>query len=381
MVRGKKTATQETKGRWTRVAALLWLAFPVVVPTTSARSETPAAVPATVPSPPAGSTTPGTSTKGERAGATGTSTRAARTQTKLRCVTPARGPSPVPFASWQDCADTPEMVTIPGGRFRMGELGDTGLTYEGPIHEVTVPAFAIGRYEVTFIEWDACHGDGFCQKSPSDNGWGRGLHPVINMSWVDAQQFVAWLSQKTGERYRLPSEAEWEFVARAGTETRFPWGDSQISICDYANTLDIAGHSARPHWFWSTYCVDGFTFTAPVGSFPPNPWGVHDMQGNVWEWVQDCWHSDYTGAPTDGSAWLEGGDCGKRVNRGGGWGNNPRTVRSAKRDADAADGYGDAFGFRVARELPPNFIGPSIAEPEAAPDPISLSPPPAPATP
>jgi formylglycine-generating enzyme required for sulfatase activity len=287
---------------------------------------------------------------------------------KPSCNPPVQGPSPVPFAVWQDCADTPEMITIPGGHFQMGELAATGLMYERPIREVAVRPFAIGRFEVTFNEWDACHDDGFCQKSPDDNAWGRGFHPVINISWLDAQQYVTWLSRKTGQRYRLPSEAEWEYAARGGTETSYPWGDSQNSICDYANTLDIAGRTARPRWFWSTYCVDGYTFTAPVGSFPPNPWGLYDTQGNVWEWVQDCWHNDYTDAPTDGSAWVEGGDCSKRVNRGGGWGNNPRTVRAAKRDADAADGYGDAFGFRVVRDLPPDFIAPTVVEPPATPD-------------
>ena len=164
---------------------------------------------------------------------------------------------------------------------------------------------------------------------------------------------MAWLSIKTGQRYRLPSEAEWEYAARAGRETAYAWGEDGRKVCERANALDMAGRTYRPNWFWSNYCLDGFPFTAPVGSFPANDWGLHDMQGNVWEWVEDCWHSDYSDAPTDGSAWTQDGDCGKRVNRGGGWGNHVRTLRSAKRDADMAEGRGDAFGFRVVREHPP----------------------------
>lgn len=288
-----------------------------------------------------------------------------------------------PYAVFRDCADTPEMVSLPGGRFRMGELGDVGLSYERPIREVTIAPFALGKYELTFLEWDACHADGFCQKQPDDLGWGRGFHPVINVSWLDAQQYVTWLSRKTGQVYRLPSEAEWEYAARAGTETSYPWGESQASTCDYANALDIVGHNLRPNWFWSVYCIDGYAFTAPVGSYPPNAWGLYDLQGNVWEWVQDCWHNDYTGAPLDGSAWISGGDCSKRANRGGGWGNHPRTLRVAKRDADSATGYGDAFGFRVVRELPvtdplpaaPTGSGPAAARQDASttePAPVPL---------
>lgn len=256
------------------------------------------------------------------------------------------------LAVWRDCADTPELVSLPAGRFLMGESGDVGLSYELPVREVQVAPFALGRYEVTFLEWDACVADGFCLARPDDRGWGRGFHPVINVSWVDAQQFVAWLSRKTGQPYRLPSEAEWEYAARAGSAEHYYWGDSSASVCEYANAFDISGQVARPRWHWSVHCFDGYAYTAPVGSFPPNPWGLYDMQGNVWEWVQDCWHSDYTGAPADSSPWIEGGECNKRVNRGGGWGNHPRTLRAAKRDGDAATAYGDAFGFRVVRELP-----------------------------
>lgn len=289
---------------------------------------------------------------------------AADAKIRARCERSPRPPRNEVFEVFRDCADSPEMLRLPAGRFLMGEIGAVGLTYELPVHEVAVPSFSIGRYEVTFLEWDECHADGYCQQRPDDNGWGRGFRPVINVSWVDAKQFVAWLSVKTGQRYRLPSEAEWEYAARAGSQSTYYWGDAAATVCDHANALDIAGRMQRPNWFWSNYCLDGYAHTAPVGSFPPNEWGLHDMQGNVWEWVEDCWHSDYTGAPADGSAWVRGGDCSKRVNRGGGWGNHVRTLRSAKRDADMAEGYGDAFGFRVVREHPPQ-------EPAAPPPPAA----------
>lgn len=293
---------------------------------------------------------------------------------RAACVAPEQPRRHEPLEVFRDCADTPELVLLPGGSFRMGELGDSGLTYERPVRDVRVAPFAIGRFEVTFMEWDACHADGFCQTRPDDKEWGRGFRPVINVSWVDAQQYVAWLSRKTGQRYRLPTEAEWEYAARAGTQTAFPWGDSAQPACDYANTFDISGRAVRPNWFWSMHCLDGYGFTSPVGSFPPNPWGLYDMQGNVWEWVQDCWHSDYSDAPADGRAWMgeNGGDCRRRVNRGGGWGNHPRTLRVAKRDADAADGFGDAFGFRVVRELAADEPAPA-ARTEPAPAPPSAA--------
>lgn len=270
-----------------------------------------------------------------------------------RCKPSPRPPTGRAFEVFRDCADTPEMVRLPAGRFLMGEIGAVGLTYELPVHEVSVSGFSLGRYEVTFLEWNDCHADGFCQRRPDDQGWGQGFRPVINVSWLDAKQFVAWLSLKTGQRYRLPSEAEWEYAARAGSAETYAWGEDAGRVCDHANALDMAGRAQRPNWFWSNHCLDGYAHTAPVGSFPANAWGLYDMLGNVWEWVEDCWHSDYSGAPTDGSAWTSGGDCGKRVNRGGGWGNHARTLRSAKRDADSAQGYGDAFGFRVARDHAP----------------------------
>lgn len=267
--------------------------------------------------------------------------------------------NPKPREMFRDCEDTPQLVRLPGGKFLMGESGNLGHTYERPLREVQVPPFSIGRYEVTFREWDVCHREGGCVKRPDDEGWGRDVRPVINVSWVDAKQYVAWLSNRTGRRYRLPSEAEWEYAARAGTTTSYSWGDSSGPACRHGNTFDLTATASYPNWFWYTNCADTFVNTAPAGTFQPNPWGIFDLHGNVWEWVEDCWHSDYTGAPTDGSAWITGPDCGKRVNRGGGWGNHPRSMRSANRDADSATGSGDAFGFRVVRD--------DLPQPESAP--------------
>jgi formylglycine-generating enzyme required for sulfatase activity len=234
---------------------------------------------------------------------------------------------------------SPDMVRIPAGGFRMGcgtgaeECGDD----EKPAHEVRVPAFEIGKYEVTFAEWDVCAADGGCTHKPDDEGWGRGERPVIKVSWDDAQQYVDWLSRKTGLAYRLPSEAEWEYAARAGMRTAYWWGDAISS-----NRANCRGCGSR----WDN------EKTAPVGSFAANPWGLHDVHGNVWEWVQDCWNDDYQGAPTDGSAWLRG-DCGRRLLRGGSWDDLPRDLRAAYRDWLPAVYRYNFNGFRLARTLTP----------------------------
>ena len=185
------------------------------------------------------------------------------------------------------------MVVVPAGSFMMGsserELGRD--SDEGPQHKVTIAEpFAVGKYEVTFDEWEACVASGGCDSyKPKDQGWGRGPRPVINVSWNDAIAYVEWLSAKVGKPYRLPSEAEWEYAARAGTTTRYWWGD-EITI-ENANYGRNVGK------------------TTDVGSYPPNRWGLYDMQGNVWEWTEDCYHDSYKVAPEDGSAWMNG-DCG-----------------------------------------------------------------------
>ena len=232
----------------------------------------------------------------------------------------------------------PEMVVIPAGSFRMGCLNNDGdcAPDEFPVHTVNVPRFALSKYEVTFEQWDACVAAGGCNGDrPNDEGWGRGDRPVIHMSWSDAQSYVSWLSQQTGREYRLPSEAEWEYAARAGTETKYHWGN-EIGV----NRANCTGCGSQ----W-----DGRQ-TAPVGSFAPNAWGLHDMHGNVLEWTEDCWNSSYRGAPTDGSAWLSGA-CGRPVNRGSGWSNHPHHLRVADRSFDNTSCLGNCNGFRVARAL------------------------------
>ncbi len=234
----------------------------------------------------------------------------------------------------------PEMVVLPAGSFRMGCLSDDNdcRDAELPVHQVTVPSFAIGKYEVTFAEWDACVAGGGCKGyQPPDQGWGRGDRPVINVSWEAAQSYVIWLSAQTGETYRLPSEAEWEYAARAGTETKYHWGNSIVG----QNRANCKGCGS----LW-----DGEE-TAPVGSFGPNAFGLYDVHGNVWEWVLDCWNSHYVGAPSNEQAW-EAGQCDWHPIRGGSWESTPRALRSAFRGAQGAGSLGIRTGFRVARSLP-----------------------------
>ena len=216
---------------------------------------------------------------------------------------------------------------------------------EFPVHDVTIQeAFEVSVYEVTFAQWDACVAGGGCGGyRPYDEGWGRGNRPVINVSWEDAQAFVSWLSRYTGEDYRLLSEAEWEYVARAGTETAYSWGDA------------IGRNRANCKRYRSTgggICRDRWDNTAPVGSFAANAFGVHDMHGNVHEWVEDCSNVSYAGAPSDGSAWRSG-NCERRVLRGGTWVSDPGDLRSASRSGNISESRSRFNGFRVARTLNP----------------------------
>ena len=244
-------------------------------------------------------------------------------------------------SAFRDCAECPEMVVVPAGSFRMGspESEEGRHDSEGPMRRVTISEpFAVGKYEVTFSEWDACVSAGGCgDYRPDDKDWGRGNRPVIHVSWKDAQAYVAWLSEKTGKKYRLLSESEWEYAARAGTTTRYSWGDS---VGRNRANCDGCGSS------WDN------RQTAPVGSFGANGFGLHDMHGNVWEWVEDCYNGSYAGAPSDGSAW-ESGNCVRRVLRGGSWDYGPWSLRSAFRGWGDS-GYRDGSdGFRVARTLAP----------------------------
>ncbi len=252
-----------------------------------------------------------------------------------------------PFV-FRDCAECPEMVVVAGGSYKMGSPGGEAARSadEGPRHRVTMPKpIAVGKYEVTFGEWDACVAGGGCNDyRPRDRGWGRGRRPVMNVSWEDAKAYVEWLSGKTGKRYRLLSESEWEYVARAGTTGPFHFG-STISTAQANYNGDYSYGSGSKG-------VDRGK-TVPVGSFQANGFGLHDVHGNVWEWVEDCWHGDYSGAPADGSAWTSGGDCGSRVLRGGSWINLPWFLRSAFRLGNSAGNRNNSFGFRIARTLTP----------------------------
>ncbi len=242
----------------------------------------------------------------------------------------------------------PEMVLIKGGEFQMGCVsGKNCQPDELPVNTVNVPDFEIGKYEVTFAEWDVCVADGGCKQKP-DTSWGRDQQPVINVSWNDAQEFVGWLSKKTNKPYRLPTEAEWEYAARAGTKTPFPTGDC-------INT-DQANYNGNYDWLSCKKTGNYRAKTLPVGSLAKSKFGLYDMQGNVWEWVQDCYHKTYEGAPLDGSEWT--GSCFKfddgsdsRVLRGGSWNVVPEYLRSANRYWNKPPNRINNIGFRVSRTL------------------------------
>ncbi len=281
-----------------------------------------------------------------------------------------------PGTVFKDCDDCPEMVVIPGGRFEMGsspgEEKAEGVSEEfrnnsQPRRMVGVGAFAAGRFEVTRGQYRAfvqatgraergCwiwNGKEFVEDShkgwrdpgyPQEDG-----HPVACVSWNDATAYTAWLSRRTGKTYRLLTEAEWEYAARAGTVARRYWGDDGNQACAYANILDRTAQRIVPGGanLVVAKCDDAHAYTAPVGRYQANAFGLHDMMGNVWEWVQDCWNDNYAGAPTDGRAWNQG-DCGQRVMRGGAWVNYPKSVRAAYRFRLTAADRDYVGGFRVA---------------------------------
>lgn len=242
---------------------------------------------------------------------------------------------PKRFAGIQDCSACPELAIIPPGQFTMGNDGPH--KYERPAHTVTFDkAFAIGMFEVTFDEWQACFDDGACGvEMPDDHHWGQGQRPVMNVTWADANAYAAWLSQKTKKTYRLPTEAEWEYAARAGTDSEFWWGD-EVGL-GKANCRDCGSEISHQ--------------SQPADSFAPNAWGLYNVHGNVWEWVQDCWNETHEGAPTDGTARLQG-DCRQRVMRSGSWYYFSKNIRSAWRFKNDARVKSYGIGLRVVRELP-----------------------------
>jgi formylglycine-generating enzyme required for sulfatase activity len=265
------------------------------------------------------------------------------------CIKPGSG------VSFKDCPDCPDMVAVPSGSFTMGsseaefealvnEYGKDWEQYfkrEVPQHRVTIPKpFAVSKFSVTFAEWDACVADGGCGGyKPGDESWGRADRPVINVSWDDAQTYVKWLSEKTGRTYRLLSEAEFEYAARAGTTMPFWWGKSiSTAQANYDGNYTYAG-SAKGEYRQKTVAVK---------SFQPNPWGLYQVHGNVWTWTQDCFVDNYKNAPGDGSAQTTG-DCSVRVLRGGSWLTFPQYLRAAYRDGSGASSRFDGIGFRLAR--------------------------------
>jgi formylglycine-generating enzyme required for sulfatase activity len=246
-------------------------------------------------------------------------------------------------AVFQDAPFAPEMVALPPGRFWMGSRDGEGDDDERPHHEVTIPhAIAVGRYPVTFEEWDFAQADkewrkitGMKPRKPEDYGWGRDRRPVIDVSWEGAQKYVIWLSHKTGQPYRLLSEAEWEYACRAGSEAAYCFGDSEAELGDYA-------------WYWD----NSERRTHPVGQKKPNKFGLYDMHGNVWEWCEDVGYHSYADKPEElketGAAWVTG-DGAERSRRGGSWYSSARDVRAAARYADGPGGRFHYIGFRCAQ--------------------------------
>lgn len=252
-----------------------------------------------------------------------------------------------------DCTGCPEMVVVPVGTVMAGSpVSEEGRDISEGQYRVNIESrFAVGLHEVTFAEWDACVSDGGCGLyRPDDEGWGRGRRPVINVSREDALEYVRWLSRKTGESYRLLTEAEWEYVARAGTTTPRYWAESESGQCLHANGADAAARTEYAGSVLSLFasCSDGHVHTAPVGSFETNPFGLFDVMGNVAEWVDSCW--DYTSA-AGGDGADRSSRCRYPVLRGGAWSSGPSNLRSAKRTRTFAGTRSNDVGFRVARAM------------------------------
>ena len=280
--------------------------------------------------------------------------RATKTQIAALPVTPKPGAA-VPGlgggplehevgSTFKDCKSCPDMVVTPAGRYRMGApKGEKGhQPAEEPQHDVTVAApLAVGKFEVTFDEWEACSLEGGCANyRPQDAGWGRGRRPAIYVSYDDAKAYVDWLREKSGKAYRLLSESEWEFAARGGTNTPFAGGESLAPTQANFDASTAAG--SKKQGSYEGKSVD-------VGTFPPNPYGLHDMEGNVFEWVEDCWNQTHAGAPADASP--RGGDCKRRVAKGGAWYYEAEFARPSARMSFPKGSRLNVIGFRVARPL------------------------------
>lgn len=252
-------------------------------------------------------------------------------------------------STFKDCANCPEMIVLPAGEFMMGspETERGRDKHEGPQHKVTIAQpFAVGKFEVTFAQWDDCVKEAGCTAKPDDAGWGRARRPVINVSWGDAQEFVAWLSKKTGKAYRLLSEAEWEYAARAQTK----WNPNPPPFSTGA-TIDFRQANYDANFTYGK--GNGGLYrqkTVDSGSMGKNAFGLHEMHGNVWEWVEDCYKDSYAGAPTDGTA-VKASSCQLRILRGGSWNYHPTALRAAYRYATFPELRANMAGFRVARSL------------------------------
>jgi len=297
--------------------------------------------------------------------------------------------APEAVNSFRDCADCPQMMPIPAGSFMMGTPREKEIAFgmpapqagkSSPVHEVTFKqGFAMGIYPVTvaefrtFIEESGYRTSPSCVSQHMSDGhfiyedtlgvtWRTPPflqgddHPVVCVSGEDAEAYAVWLSRKTGHDYAVPNEAQYEYAMRAGTATAYFWGDEQdASACDYSNQPDLdqaaamAGAPSGPKYRFQ--CHDGYAWTSPVGSFMPNPWGLYDMQGNIWEWTADCWNDNYKGAPTDGSTWRSG-DCDGRSSRGGSYGNAVFSTYAGVRAPRYVGFVGHSWGFRVVRNDP-----------------------------
>jgi len=252
---------------------------------------------------------------------------------KIEISAPASAP-----VTFRDCPDCPEMVVVPPGRLAMGGP-DGGYKNELPAIDVTIDyPIAFAKFETTFADWDMCVQDGGCRHRPNDQGWGRDHRPVINVSWNDTREYLVWLSTKTGRSYRLASESEWEYAARGRTTERFWWGPKACRAFANYGTDECCGPETKGK--------DEYEFTAPVGQFPPNPFGLYDMHGNVYEWVEDCYRPTYAHTPLDGSPQM-GGICQERSHRGGSWAYTPISMRSNKRSADYPAHIFKTVGLRV----------------------------------